>query len=96
MKNKEIIFMLIILLLFSPLSFAQDQRVVETAKSVRDDISLNELITGSLIPVQDANIPAQIGGVAAEVNVEIGEEVKKDSQLVKIDAETLEIKKRQN
>lgn len=95
MKNKEIIFMLIILLLFSPLSFAQDQRVVETAKSVRDDISLNELITGSLIPVQDANIPAQIGGVAAEVNVEIGEEVKKDSQLVKIDAETLEIKKRQ-
>ena len=96
MKNKNIVFLVLILLLFSSTTLAQNEQVVETAKSVTDNISLDELITGTLTPVQDVNIPAQTGGVAEQVNVEIGDQVEKDAELIKIDAETLKIQKRQS
>jgi len=95
MKNKTIITTLIILLLISTTVMAQDSIVVETTKSVTDDISINELITGTLTPIQDVNIPAQTGGVADQINVEIGDKVDQGTDLIKIDDEGLLIQKRQ-
>lgn len=95
MEKSKIVFLLIIILLVSPLTLAQENRVVETTTSTEADISLNELITGTLKPVQDLDLPAEIGGVAAEVEIEIGDQVEKGSRLVKIEPETLKIKKRQ-
>ncbi|MGM0499897.1 MAG: efflux RND transporter periplasmic adaptor subunit [Bacillota bacterium] len=96
MKNKNMVFVLIIILLFSPTVLAQNERVVETAKSVTDDISVDELITGTLTPIQDVNIPAQTGGVADLINVEMGDQVEKGDELIKIDDETLMIQKKQS
>ena len=96
MKNRYKVICLLIILLFVSLPvLAQESKVVETAKSVTDDISLDELITGTLTPIQDVNIPAQIGGVADLVNIEIGEQVKEGAELIKIDDETLMIQKDQ-
>lgn len=95
MKNKKIVFLLLIILFISSSISAQDAQIVETAQSVTEDISLNELITGSLAPIQDVNIPAQTGGVADKVSVELGDEVKKGKELVKIEDEVLLIQKRQ-
>ncbi|MFP4020559.1 MAG: efflux RND transporter periplasmic adaptor subunit [Halanaerobium sp.] len=96
MKNRNIVLLLIILLLFSSTALAQNEQIVETAKSVRDDISVDELITGTLTPVQDIDIPAQTGGVADLVNVEIGDQVEKGAELIKIDDETMMIQKSQS
>ncbi|MGM0499626.1 MAG: efflux RND transporter periplasmic adaptor subunit [Bacillota bacterium] len=95
MKNKTIIITLIILVLVSTTVMAQDSKIVETTKSLTDDISINELITGTLTPIQDLNIPAQIGGVADQVNVEIGDEVDQGTDLLIIEDEGLLIQKRQ-
>lgn len=96
MKNRyKVICLLIILLAVSSPVLAQESQIVETTQSVTDDISLDELITGTLTPIQDVNIPAQIGGIADLVNIEIGEQVKKDAELIKIDDETLMIQKSQ-
>ncbi|MFW5961505.1 MAG: efflux RND transporter periplasmic adaptor subunit, partial [bacterium] len=96
MQNRNIVLLLIILLLFSSTALAQNEQIVETAKSVRDDISIDELITGTLTPVQDIAIPAQTGGVADLVNVEIGDQVEKGAELIKIDDETMMIQKSQS
>lgn len=96
MRNKKIIVLLLLLIFISSTAFAQNNsQVVETAKSMTEDISLNELITGTLTPVQDVNIPAQTGGVAKKINVEIGDTVEKGEELVKIEDESLLIQKRQ-
>jgi len=95
MKNKTIIITLIILVLVSTAVMAQDNKIVETTKSMTDDISINELITGTLTPIQDVNIPAQIGGVADQVNVEIGDKIDQGTDLIKIDDQGLLIQKRQ-
>lgn len=94
MKNKyKILSFLMIFFLISTPVLAQETKIVETAQSVTDDISLDELFTGTLTPVKDVNIPAQTGGVAAQVNVEIGNQVEQGTELIKIDAETFMIQK---
>lgn len=86
---------MLILIFISTAAFAQSNPVVEITESMIDDISLNELITGSLSPVDNVNLPAETGGVAAEVNVEIGDQVEAEQLLIKIDDEALMIQKRQ-
>jgi len=77
MRNRKILVLILLLVFISSTAFAQNNtQVVETAKSIKEDISINEIITGILTPIQDVNVPAQIGGVAEKINVEIGEEVK--------------------
>ena len=94
MKNRYKVFsLLIIFLLVSTPVLAQETQIVETAKSVTDDISLDELFTGTLTPIRNVNIPAQTGGVAKKVNVEIGNQVEEGTELIKIDDETLMIQK---
>ncbi|SDI67170.1 RND family efflux transporter, MFP subunit [Halanaerobium congolense] len=96
MRNRKILVLILLLVFISSTAFAQNNtQVVETAKSIKEDISINEIITGILTPIQDVNVPAQIGGVAEKINVEIGEEVKKDEELIKIDDESLLIQKKQ-
>ncbi|RCW50800.1 MULTISPECIES: efflux RND transporter periplasmic adaptor subunit [Halanaerobium] len=94
MKNRyKILSLLLILFLTASPVLAQEAQIVETAQSVTDDISLNELFTGTLTPIQDVNIPAQTGGLIAQVNVEMGNQVDEDAQLIKIDEEALLIQK---
>lgn len=96
MKNKYIVIItLIILILLSTAVMAQETKIVETTQSVTDDISVDELITGTLAPIQDVNIPAQTGGVADQINVEIGDQVNEGAELIKIDDESLLIQERQ-
>jgi len=95
MKNKKIIVLLIVMLFISSLVTAQNGQIVETSESMTEDISLDELITGTLTPIQDVNIPAETGGIAENVSVEIGDEVEAGSELIKIDDEVLLIQKRQ-
>lgn len=95
MKNKTIIITLIILIMVSTAVMAQESKIVETTRSLRDDIGVNELITGTLTPIRDINIPAQTGGVAEQVNVEIGDKVEQGTNLIKIDDERLLIQKNQ-
>lgn len=96
MRNRKIVVLLMIIVFISSSVLAQDAQIVETAESMTEDISLDELITGNLTPVQDVNIPAQTGGVAETVSVEIGDEIEAGSQLIKIDDETLLIQQRQS
>lgn len=95
MKTKKTIVLLMIMLFVASSVFAQNGQIVETTKSITEDISLNELITGTLTPIQDVNIPAQTGGVAEKVSIEIGDSVAKDAELIKIEDEVLLIQKRQ-
>ncbi|MGM0602670.1 MAG: efflux RND transporter periplasmic adaptor subunit [Bacillota bacterium] len=90
-KNKIIIFTLIFLLLSSAVSAS----VVEITEAVEDDISLKEVVTGSLAPIKEVDIPAETGGVVEKVNIEIGDSVKNDEKLIEIDDEVLLIQKRQ-
>ncbi|MGM0548380.1 MAG: efflux RND transporter periplasmic adaptor subunit [Bacillota bacterium] len=96
MKNKSIIFLVMVVLFISSSVAAQAGQVVEVTESKTEDISLDELITGTLTPIQDVDIPAQTGGVAEKVNVEIGDEIEAGSELIKIDDQTLLIQKRQS
>jgi RND family efflux transporter MFP subunit len=96
MKNKKIIVLMFILVFISTSVLAQSTTVVEITESVTDDISLNELITGALTPVNNINLPAETGGVAVRVNVEIGDQVKAGQELIKINDEVLMIQKRQS
>lgn len=94
MKNKNIVLsLLMILILATSPVMAQESQIVEITESMTDDISLNELVTGTLTPIQDVNIPAQTRGVAAKVNVEIGDQVEEGTELIKINDETLLIQK---
>lgn len=94
MKNRYKVFnLLMILFLVASPVLAQDVQVVETARSVTDDISLNELFTGILTPVQDVKISTQTGGIIDQVSVEMGNKVEEGAQLIKIDEETLLIQK---
>ncbi|MCC3144431.1 efflux RND transporter periplasmic adaptor subunit [Halanaerobium sp. Z-7514] len=93
MKNKIILILTLILILSTaPLSAAT---TVEVTEAIREDISLDEIVTGQLTPFEKVNIPAQIGGVAEEVNVEIGDEVEAGYELIKMEQDTLLIQKRQ-
>src|SRR6056297_800365 len=90
-KNKIIIFTL----LFVFLSVSVSAEVVEITEAVKDDISLKETVTGTLTPIKEVNIPAEIGGTAAEVNIELGDYIKAGKKIIKIDDESLLIQKRQ-
>ncbi|ADQ14299.1 efflux RND transporter periplasmic adaptor subunit [Halanaerobium hydrogeniformans] len=93
MKNRIIIFLALMLILTAvPLSAAT---TVEVTEAIIEDISLDEIITGNLTPFEKANIPAQVGGVAEEVNIDIGDEVEAGSELIKMEQDSFLIQKRQ-
>ncbi|MFW6001245.1 MAG: efflux RND transporter periplasmic adaptor subunit [Halanaerobium sp.] len=92
MKNKIIILIaLIICILSLGVSAAE---VVETTESLRDDISLNENLTGTINAAKSVNVPIELSGVADEVLVDIGDRVEKDQELVILDQEKLKVQKK--
>ncbi|MFP4198653.1 MAG: efflux RND transporter periplasmic adaptor subunit [Halanaerobium sp.] len=93
MKTKSIIFFVLIIILLSS-SFVS-AATVEVTEAARGDLSIDETITGNITPAREVNISAEVGGIIKEMMVEIGDEVKKEEQLLKIDDQSLLIQKKQ-
>lgn len=92
MRNKNIIILVLILLTAAlPVSAA----TVEVSESIRDDISIDENVTGTITPVEQVNLSAEVGGTAEEVKVEVGDQVAAGDKLVEIDDRNLLIQKKQ-
>lgn len=95
MKNNKILAFTLLIILLSAVSVGVSAQTIEVTEAAKTDISLNEIITGTIAPIDEVDIPAQISGIADKVNIEIGDQVKKGDLLVKIDDESLLIQKRQ-
>ena len=93
MKSKSTLLLVLLSILIFSLSASA--ATVEVAEVVQGDMSITELITGTIRPYQEISIPAQIGGVAESVNVNIGDRVKKGELLISINKDKLLVQKKQ-
>ena len=75
----------VIALLFHAALPAQDASPVRVAVPIERGLSEQLLLTGSLTARQDASLSARAAGLVAEVLVDVGDQVKKDQALIRLD-----------
>ena len=87
---------IILILILSFLSFnVSAQAPVETTTPERTSISIRERITGNFSALKKVNIPAELGGIVDLINVEVGERVEKDQELLVLNQDNLNIQLKQ-
>jgi len=90
---KKIVILLFVLIF---LSFnVSAQAPVETTTPERTSISVRERITGNFSALKKVNIPTELGGIVDLINVEVGESVEKDQELLKLNQDKLNIQLKQ-
>ncbi|QTL96809.1 efflux RND transporter periplasmic adaptor subunit [Iocasia frigidifontis] len=94
MKNKIGIFTILIVLLINTVSLAQSipVRVVEAELK---DLAEIKVVNGKIEPYKSIQISPEIGGIIDEVNVEVGDFVKKGQSLIVFDQDNLKAQLKQ-
>src|SRR6056297_2673046 len=92
--NKILYITLIFVLSFSIITSAQTP--VRTTQSMRENITIAELLSGKVTPEKIINLPAEINGVVSEIYVSVGDEVKTGDRLLSFDKSQLLIQKKQS
>ena len=92
--NKILYITLIFVLSFSIITSAQTP--VRTTQSMRENITISELLSGKVAPEKIIDLPAEINGVVSEIYVSVGDEVKTGDRLLSFDKSQLLIQKKQS
>src|SRR6056297_1337317 len=92
--NKILYITLIFVLSFSIITSAQTP--VRTTQSMRENITISELLSGKVTPEKIINLPAEINGVVSEIYVSVGDKVKKGDKILEFDKSQLLIQKKQS
>jgi|AntRauTorckE6833_2_1112554.scaffolds.fasta_scaffold00042_52 multidrug efflux pump subunit AcrA (membrane-fusion protein) len=95
MKTNRILYItLVFVLSFSIMISAQTP--VQTSRSVRENITITELLSGKVVPEKIINLPAEINGVVSKIYVSVGDEVNIGDRLLSFDKRQLLIQKKQS
>lgn len=93
-KQLHIITLLALILVFAAVA-VMAVASVEVAEVEKGNIKIIETITGTVKADKNVNVPAEIGGVAEQVRVEIGDQVAKGEVLIVLDQEKLLVQQKQ-
>ncbi|MDZ7673428.1 MAG: efflux RND transporter periplasmic adaptor subunit [Halanaerobiales bacterium] len=95
MKTNRILYItLVFVLSFSIMASAQTP--VQTSRSVRENITITELLSGKVVPEKIIDLPAEINGVVSKIYVSVGDHVKTGDRLLSFDKRQLSIQKEQS
>ncbi|QTL97215.1 efflux RND transporter periplasmic adaptor subunit [Iocasia frigidifontis] len=93
-KQLHTITLLVLMLVFTTVA-VMAAASVEVTEVEQGNIKIIETVTGTVKADKNVNVPAEIGGVAKQVKVEIGDQVAKGEVLIVLNQEKLLVQQKQ-